>query len=1163
MTNAERDENRVPWVLGISSTDPSVTLPLQINPVTRRVIIEATGWSVDNMTKTVYDPSNMSKDLFSVSNLVYTDANNGSNTTGNGSIKAPYATIQFAIDSITTQTSDNRYQVIAYPGLYEENITMKGYVDLSWPWVIVRGTSWVLITLTDNVSIIERIRFELLPTTSGHSIVSCTTASGRHEMNFCEFDVTSSTNGITASMGAISAGTILITDSLQNYTMTGTSATQNTHKIFDITGSAWFSFFRNTTVSAISDENDIIYPIYDDSTWITIVSQIINILVVTNVSYSWQAFLYYFNKTASDKFIYQNLNQIFGSGSGTGHIYGIDSDTDDLIVASQFNRNEVSWFANNYFSSIWTWDTLRSFFDNTNNWTSVGLWTLEKVHSQNGEIRVNTAIVDETLLLGAPTNESLEQLFNISFSAGYVSGGLLTEPGSPDGTMTVWAGTGLIRIADSNTAQIKSFDWDETVLSTLVDWSNNIVYIDYNSGTPIVTSSTNRAIILDNEYDKFELAEVVREGTVLHISDHRQKAADVWHEVQTRMYSIKPVERADNTGLILWETGTRNVTVTAWNIWRKLIKEPVSAKDTSAASTFDSYYTPDSGATWTKISADTQWDDTQYNDITSGLVTMTNNRYSYQDFYLNWEGNLVRLYGQAEYTSLAAAEEAPASSSVPIRIEFNSILIGRIVFQKSDTVAQNVLSAFTTTLSAATTSDHGNLSGLSDDDHTQYSLISSQAGVPSSTPTRVGEVNIDTTNDIAYISTGTASSADWTNTSAWGSPLTTKGDVYTYDTDDQRLAVGTNWQILTADSAEATWLKWIDSAWGGSNFQSHKSTTASTKAYLSWLGVETLANISVNAAWMTGGRVNVVVDWVDERTLFVGQELSTIVSPSTSLSVVTADNPYDISTGTFTQIALSVSAQDVSPSCLLYNDDGTVLYVLSENWDDINEYALSTAYDISTGTFTQIALSLLAQENQPRSIIFNDDWTVLYVLWDAVNDINEYALSTAYDISTGTFTQIALSINSQETSPRDFMFNDDWTKLYVIWQAGREVNEWALSTAYDISTWTFTQIALSVNSEESTPVSMVYNDTWMKLYILWQQRDDITEWNLSTAYDISTWIYSRIVLSVTSEDTLPIDIIFNNDWTTLYMLWDTGNDKNEYGLNATYAGTVLSSINNV
>ncbi len=58
--------------------------------------------------------------------------------------------------------------------------------------------------------------------------------------------------------------------------------------------------------------------------------------------------------------------------------------------------------------------------------------------------------------------------------------------------------------------------------------------------------------------------------------------------------------------------------------------------------------------------------------------------------------------------------------------------------------------------------DHNSLNNLATGDvHTMYSLISSQAGVPSSTPGRVGELNIDTTSDLPYIAVGTSSSADW------------------------------------------------------------------------------------------------------------------------------------------------------------------------------------------------------------------------------------------------------------------------------------------------------------------------------------------------------------------------------------------------------------------
>lgn len=70
---------------------------------------------------------------------------------------------------------------------------------------------------------------------------------------------------------------------------------------------------------------------------------------------------------------------------------------------------------------------------------------------------------------------------------------------------------------------------------------------------------------------------------------------------------------------------------------------------------------------------------------------------------------------------------------------------------------------------------------------------------------------IDADNNL-YKYTGSA----WVNVDSGSvSPLTTKGDVYTYSTSDTRLAVGTDGHVLTADSTTATGLKWAAAAAGG------------------------------------------------------------------------------------------------------------------------------------------------------------------------------------------------------------------------------------------------------------------------------------------------------------------------------------------------------------
>ena len=60
------------------------------------------------------------------------------------------------------------------------------------------------------------------------------------------------------------------------------------------------------------------------------------------------------------------------------------------------------------------------------------------------------------------------------------------------------------------------------------------------------------------------------------------------------------------------------------------------------------------------------------------------------------------------------------------------------------------------------------------------------------------------------------------------SPLTTKGDLYTFSTSDARLGVGANGTTLVADSSEATGLKWQAASSGGMTLLSTTSLSGSS-----------------------------------------------------------------------------------------------------------------------------------------------------------------------------------------------------------------------------------------------------------------------------------------------------------------------------------------------
>lgn len=70
-------------------------------------------------------------------------------------------------------------------------------------------------------------------------------------------------------------------------------------------------------------------------------------------------------------------------------------------------------------------------------------------------------------------------------------------------------------------------------------------------------------------------------------------------------------------------------------------------------------------------------------------------------------------------------------------------------------------------------------------------------------------------------------------------PLTTKGDLFGFDTANARIPVGTNNQVLTADSTQALGLKWATPAGGGKVLQVVQGTTTTTVTSTSTSFVDT------------------------------------------------------------------------------------------------------------------------------------------------------------------------------------------------------------------------------------------------------------------------------------------------------------------------------------
>lgn len=269
--------------------------------------------------------------------------------------------------------------------------------------------------------------------------------------------------------------------------------------------------------------------------------------------------------------------------------------------------------------------------------------------------------------------------------------------------------------------------------------------------------------------------------------------------------------------------------------------------------------------------------------------------------------------------------------------------------------------------------------------------------------------------------------------------------------------------------------------------------------------------------------------------------------------------PFSISGATYTQ-NFSVSSQDSSPRGIAFNTDGTKMFITGSAGVDINEYALTTGFDISTASYSQ-NFSVISETTSPRGVAFNTDGTKMFVVGQVGSTIYEYNLSTGFNISTASYSQ-NFSLSSQETGAQDVAFNSDGTKMFVVGTTGQDVNEYTLSTGFDVSTASYSQ-NFSVSSQDTIPTGITFNTDGTSMFITGQTNDKVFEYTLTSGFDVSTASYSSTSFSVLSEESNPLGLVFNANGTKMFITGTSGDDVNEYSTTAASttvpAGRALSS----
>ena len=269
-------------------------------------------------------------------------------------------------------------------------------------------------------------------------------------------------------------------------------------------------------------------------------------------------------------------------------------------------------------------------------------------------------------------------------------------------------------------------------------------------------------------------------------------------------------------------------------------------------------------------------------------------------------------------------------------------------------------------------------------------------------------------------------------------------------------------------------------------------------------------------------------------------------SRSTTYTLSFYTNP-DIANASSDNDTFSFSAQDANARGIFFKPDGTKIYMTGIGSATVYQYSLSTPWLVSSTSYDNVSFPYQSPtgETSPRDLNFSSDGTKMYIVGSSYDSIFEFDLSTAWDLSTATYNNVNLDVSSENGNPTGLTFSTDGLKMFMIGSTvPDDVSEYDLSTAWDLSTATHNNVNFEVTTQEPVPLCVRFNPSGTKMYVTGTQ-DKVFEYDLSTGFDISTASYNNVFASISPD---PAGMALKSDGRKIYFMNYSNDDVYTYSV---------------